>query len=99
MALMAEKPVSRSLQPKCDHRILMVITAPALDSAQIMEPALVAIADNTISHRIKTWCELFQQRLKGLPLLADRLQAIRLMEAGKANQVNGASCFFAWSRD
>ena len=96
---MAENPVSRSLQPKSDHRILRVITVPGLDSAQVMETAVVAVADNTISYRIETWCELFQQRLKGLPLLADRLQAIRLMEAGKADQVDGASCFFAWSRD
>ena len=99
MALVAENPVSRSLQPKCDHRILRVITVPALDSAQVMEPAMVAVADNTISHRNETWCELFQQRLKGLPLLADGLQAIRLMEAGKADQVNGASYFFARFRD
>ena len=96
---MAENPVSRSLQPKSDHRILGVITVPVLDSAQVMEPAVVAVADNTISHRVETWCELFLQRLKGLPLLADGLQAISLMEAGKADQVHGASSFFAWFRD
>ena len=99
MALVAENPVTRSLQPKCDHRILKVITVPLLYSAKVMESAVVAVADNTISHGIKTWCELFQQRLKGLPLLADRLQVIRLMEAGKADQVDGTSCFFECSRD